>query len=259
MRGGVYYAEKHGYVPYIDFETDRCQYHVERSIYGTGNAWEYYFEQPTAMDPEALRRKKNVLLSGWTLQKKRGEKERVPEKWMRAFVHQVCPLKPYIKDLAGIKYREMFAPGQTLGVFLRGTDYVRLEPKGHPRQPSVEQIMRKMDEFIEKYPIKKIYVVTEDGDIFEKIKGRYGDKVFASDDNFVKNYDGTDYIDHSFSDDPYMRGLNYLIRLVLLAECDYLISSLASGSQYTRLLRESKYKEMYLFDLGCYGDGKNSG
>ena len=55
-------------------------------------------------------------------------------------------------------------------MFLRGTDYVSLRPKGHHVQPTVEQLCDKIDDFLKLHVIKKIYVVTEDYEIYLQIQ-----------------------------------------------------------------------------------------
>ena len=50
----------------------------------------------------------------------------------------------------------------TVGVYLRGTDYIDLKPSGHPVQPTVEQAMLVIDEYTRKYNVDSIFLVTED-------------------------------------------------------------------------------------------------
>ena len=76
--------------------------------------------------------------------------------------------------------------------------------------------------------------------------------VFCSDDKFVKKYNPEDYISSSLKDDPYERGLAYLIRVCLFSKCEYIISSKANGSFFADLLREDVCIEEYWFSLGKY-------
>lgn len=55
---------------------------------------------------------------------------------------------------------------ECLGVYIRGTDYVKLKPSGEYIQPSIEQVKYKIREFENKYNVP-IFLVTEDGDIFD--------------------------------------------------------------------------------------------
>lgn len=251
----IQWGENHGYIPYIDYDAEDCQYHVERANNGTRNAWEYYFEQPTAITWNDLKRKKNVLLSGWKNSDDVCMKlspELVQSDSVKEICQSECAVQPYVLDMAESIAEERMIRGKTLGVFLRGTDYVALQPKGHYRQPTVEQVMKKVDEFCTKYDIQKILVVTEDFEIFQKFKNKYGEMAFSSDDDFIKNYSATDYVENSFQNDPYERGLKYLIRLLLLTKCDYLVSSITNGSIFVLAEKQDTYKDQYLFDLGRY-------
>ena len=68
----------------------------------------------------------------------------------------------------------------------------------------------------------------------------------------VKNYKKDDYLSSSFDNDKYERGANYLIRLLLLNKCDYLISSLTNGSLFLKLICDKKYEDEHWFELGKY-------
>jgi hypothetical protein len=251
----IQWAQENGYIPYIDFDTENCQYHVERKVNGTTNAWEYYFNQPNHLTANEIAQKRNVLLSGWSQKKRKLMKptiENVQTDLFRSICLEKCAVNESVLKMADKIAERQLKKEKTLGVFIRGTDYVALQPKGHYRQPTVEQVMEKVDEFCTKYDIQKILVVTEDFEIFQKFKNKYGEMAFSSDDDFVKNYSATDYVENSFQNDPYERGLKYLIRLLLLTKCDYLVSSITNGSMFVLAGKKEAYKEQYLFDLGRY-------
>ena len=150
------------------------------------------------------------------------------------------------------KYTELFANQSILGVFIRGTDYVALKPKGHYIQPTVEELHLKIDEFLSKHKVDRIFLVTEDYDIYQKLEQRYGERIFTSDTDFVKEYNTSDYISSSLSTDPYVRGLNYLIRVLLLAKCPYIVSGITNGSLFALTVKSGEYSDDYWFDLGLY-------
>lgn len=253
----IKWAREKNYIPFIDFETKRCQYYTGRNINGSSNAWEYYFEQPENLTKEEVYKKKNILLSGWNL----GKKYKVQQIPKTVEAMQSCDIKylassqinikPYIYEIVEEKYNKMFG-GRVLGVFMRGTDYVKLKPKGHAVQPTINEMMLKIEEYIGKYDIQKIFVVTEDYSYYRILKDTYPDKVFSSDDYFIKGYDSKDYIEAYFENDPYERGVNYLVRVLLLNKCDYLIAGITNGSLVSCCLRKQDFKDEYWFELGDY-------
>lgn len=253
----VKWAFENGYIPYVDFETDLCQYYTGREIYGTKNAWEYYFDQPSNLKKEELLTKRNVLLSGWSLSKKYMIKQipktvaALKDESIVSFVSDNIAIKDYIYEMANEKFVSLF-DGAVLGVFMRGTDYVKIKPKGHAVQPSLEQVASKIDDFLMKYKINKIFVVTEDFEYYSAIKEKYGEMVFSSDDYFIKDYKAKDYVEPAFDNDPYERGLNYIIRILLLNKCDYLISGVTNGSLVSCCWKEKTFLDEFWFQLGDY-------
>ena len=53
-------------------------------------------------------------------------------------------------------------------------------------------------------------------------------------------------------DDKKQRGQKYLVKMILLSRCKYLISSITQGSKFSYSLNGGKYKDEYIFDLGLY-------
>lgn len=248
-------AQRAGSMPYIDYENTPTQYQEHELIHGTKNVWEYYFMQPSDVRLKEIKVSKNVILSGWSIHKEPATKVQDRTMWephFRMFCQKQCGIQPYILDIASKRKQELHINGEVLAVFLRGTDYVRLQPKGHAIQPEPDDVIKKADEFLKKYMLKRIFLVTEDQSIYDKFVAYFGDNVFTSDDNFVKEYDGSDYIANSITVSPYMRGLNYLVRIILMSECDYLVSSIASGSVFALNMKKEPYKASYIFDLGDY-------
>ena len=240
----VKWARDNGYIPYVDFRSSICQYHVDRLVNGTDNAWEYFFLQPEKLSLDELKTKKNVALGGWGFESRNLRSIDISNEKIR--------FQPYVMDMADDYLRKEFDGKKVLGVFVRGTDYVALKPKNHPIQPSINDVKNKIDEFMQKYAFDKIYVVTEDFSYFDFLYSSFPGKVCSYGENFVKDYNGHDYVSNSFHGDAYERGLNYLIRIIVLSKCSYVICSKASGSAFAELIREKEPVAIYWFDLGLY-------
>ena len=143
---------------------------------------------------------------------------------------------------------------KSVGVFLRGTDYTSKKPQGHPRQPSIEAVMEKINEYIEKYSdIEAIYLVTEDIKYYEILHKQYGELLKISFmNNFISGYNGKNYLYKEYKEDVVCRGQEYLCRIILLSQCKYLISSIANGSVVAMAFNGDAYTDKYIFDLGYY-------
>ena len=259
----MHFAYEHNYEPIVDFENYKTQY-MDSSI-GEKNVWEYYFTQPTDYKLSDVYQSKNVILSGLDIH------------LYKLNLFEVSFLDADLKNLHDDIFTKIqfnngiinaakdeinklgINPTKTLALYLRGTDYIKLKPSGHPVQPTVEQAVEIVDKYINQYDIEKIFLTTEDGDIYKKIKDKYGNMcVITSFDSFVNNYNGKDYLSHhqSINDlgsSPYQRGFNYLVKLIILSKCEYFIGGNTMGSWAACAFAEQPFKSKYVFDLGMYG------
>lgn len=249
------YATQKGYEPYVDFLNYKTQYYEEEN-----NVWDYFFSQKLKYDD--VKNSKNVILSGCSLKKTvnlelfrdRIMKDDVFAKYCHNLIWNNIELSEEVKNIL-YKEAECLNITSCLGVYVRGTDYVKLQPIGEYIQPSIEDVIEKIDEFLEKYKNTNIFLVTEDGSYYEILKKEFGKKiVLVSYDNFICNYDGKDFLSKSnvLDMDKKRRGMEYLIKILLLSKCKYLISSITYGSLAAYSFNGGKYIDKYIFDLGFY-------
>lgn len=264
----VYECTKKGWIPVVDFTKGRTQYNedfpVRENIW---NAWEYYFQQPqNAYSLEEVYQSKNVILSGWRL---RNQKERTQEIiWDSEKItetEEIQKLKNYISEYGRLQLdiekriteekREIFQNRKNvLGVSVRGTDYIAFKPKGHCVQPPLEDVILKVEEFLQKHrEIDGIFLTTEDEKIFMKFKNKFGELIFTSNSNRISNYSGDSYITTELrKNSKYEQGLEYLIEKTLLARCEYLVATRTAGADYALVVNGNSYKDKFVFDLGKY-------
>lgn len=260
----LYYARDKGYIPFVDFENYYTQY--QDTVDGNSNAWEFFFTQPSKYRIKEVYESKNVILSGLEIQwyetplSSKGSYNNDSLFDVHNFLFEQIDFSEKVKNLTKREIDNLKLDcSKTLGLYLRGTDYTSLKPSGHPVQPTVEQAEQVVDEFIEKYSLNKIFLVTEDGQIYNKIKEKYGDMcVITTYDSFVENYDGKKLLSHDkcineLDSSPYKRGLNYLIKLIILSQCAYFVGGDTMGSRATLIFAGDSYKDKYMFNLGLYG------
>lgn len=259
----IHYAQENGYEPIVDFLNYKTQYSKENM--NQENAWEYFFTQPSQYSLEEVYHSKNVILSGLEIQ------------WYRPEIYNVDFSNNMLRKLhfdifSSINFSEEVMKNvnlevhklqlnydKTLALYLRGTDYIKLKPSGHPVQPTVRQAVEIINQYIYKYNIDKIFLVTEDGEIYRTIKSIYDNRcVIVSFDSFINNYKGEKFLSHDdsikeLSGLPYQRGLNYLVKLIILSKCAYFIGGNTMGSWAACTFSEKDYVDKYVFDLGVYG------
>ncbi len=244
------------YIPVVDFENYETQYTMSEPVNNSRNVWEYYFEQPSKFPLSEIYQSYNVTLSGWKFSDDPTQKPDIdfynedysPE------IFKFAPIKKYVLDLADEKIKAENI-SDMIGLFLRGTDYTHLKPAGHAVQPTKEMAAEKVDEFLKKYPNNKIFLATEDEDILNYFKQRYGDLIFTTDNNIIKNYSGKNFLTDEIKNvnpNKYKFGLDYLVKMICLAKCKCLIASMAAGSFFADLYNANNYEQKYIFKLGVY-------
>lgn len=250
------YAKQKGYIPYVDWKNYMTQYYN-----GKDNVWEYFFMQPSEITEEEVYSCKNVYLSGWTFNNINPlglfEKD--------IFFDKEIEKKSYDLLFNNLRFsNEVLKVVETeaqnididkcIGVYVRGTDYVRLKPSGEYIQPNVRQVEEQIIKFVNKYNAP-IFLVTEDGEIYDSLVIKFGKSIrTVSYDSFIYNYDGKDVLSKSnvLEANKKLRGQRYLVKMILLSKCKYLISSITQGSKFSYALNGGKYIDEYIFNLGLY-------
>lgn len=252
----INHAKNSGYELYVDWKNYKTQYYD-----GKNNAWEFFFEQPSQLCENDVYNSKNVYLSGWTL--KNISPAGVFES--EIFFDKTLNLKSYkllkdnlhfnaeVQKLVNEEAKKLEIE-KCLGVYVRGTDYVKLRPSGEYVQPNISQVKEKISIFVQKYDVP-IFLVTEDGEIYDAISDSFGTRLkTVSYDSFIRNYEGKDVLSKSgvLEEDPKVRGQKYLVKMILLSKCKYLVSSMTQGSKFSYALNGGQYEDEYIFDLGLY-------
>jgi len=260
----IEYALRKGFIPVIDMQNFENSLHRKGQV-GKVNTYEYFFKQPCGVGlKEAVDSKKaryvwndipdfhpNESLDFLVYQ------ELV--EYYRKLAREYMPFQDSVKDhleksVESILGRRNEEKGiRTLGVLARGTDYVTLKPYFHPVQPSIEEIVEKIDAYRIKYDCKKIYVATEDSGILKKLKEKYGEDLCYNDQKRIQNTDTfLNYNEEFTKTDPYKRGLDYLTSIYVLSRCTGLIAGRTSGTVGAVLMAEN-YEFQYIFSKGRYG------
>ena len=250
------YARKKGFVPFIDWKNFKTQYYD-----GINNAWEYFFKQPSQLTESEVYASKCVYLSGWTyrninplglFEAKIFFDYSLEEKGYQLLKNNLNFSDEVIKSVE--EEEKKLEIEKCIGLYVRGTDYIKLRPSGEYIQPNIEQVKRKAYEFIEKYK-SPIFLVTEDGEIYDELVQTFGKKIrTVSFDTFIYNYEGKDVLSksHVLEDDKKKRGQKYLVKMILLAKCKYFIGSITQGSKFSYSLNGGRYEDEFVFDLGLY-------
>ena len=247
----VEYAVSKGWVPYVDTQHFSNMYKVKGV-----NSWECFFTQPKVPCEKKKYRKYVIGNPG-----KHGT-ECFTEYWASAFNNydkKNALLNKYIAIDNAIEkkvdeYAEKLQLSTCVGVLCRGTDYVSLKPKGHPIQPSVDEVAAVIDKFLEEED-SRIFLVTEDSKIKAAISEQYKGKIITIDEDvvFEKYHEGKMLADSIGGQDKIRVASVYLIKILCLARCKRLIASKTNGSLMALILNGGGgYIQTHVFDKGFY-------
>lgn len=250
--GHIKYAVDKGYIPIVDLFHNSLNDQEH-------NVWELYFGQPCGYTLDDIKYSKNIILGNGIID------NRIPypganiaynieelQKW-KSVVEKYLILNKNIQDETNKLINELFCDKKVLGVLMRGTDYVNTRPSKHPVQPTVAQVMNKIDEVLSKYECDFIYLVTEDERIFQQLKEKYGEKILSLNMKryTTKGNQNINDVRAKSEKNVVLPDKQYLISILLLARCNYLVAGNAGGTQGA-LLFNKDYEYQYVYDLGVY-------
>lgn len=247
------YSMIRGYVPHIELK-DREE--------GFTN-WDTFFRQPfgTSIDEKVITnsRTNGDITYGFGIAWNKKRLSRFCRLY-HALVRYNDETRQYIDD----DYNAIISPGErVLGVLCRGTDYLQLRPKGHPVQPSVEEMIEKVRSELSLNRYDKIYLATEDEQFYKQFvtalpeyeiitnkRQYFGDLYNAVCEN--RPLSVISDVTSKHSDNYYWRGIQYLSSMDILSRCDALVAGNCGGTCLALLMNNMKYKRVYVFNLGFY-------
>ena len=241
-----------GYAPVVEFKNTKDGI----------NLWEQFLEQPFLGDNK--KKTSDVI----KFEKKRAslwfpiipsEKDvEIISKMIKRVVKMNDTTKIYVER----EYNDIIKGKKVLGVLCSGTDYTSNKPKGHPVQPTVEEVIDHVGEKIDALDCQYIYLATEEENILNKFTAAFPNKIltnkrFYYDDFYaIKEQYGElariSQVSNGRENDNYYKSLEYLSSIYILSKCDSLIAGNCGGSRAALYLNGNNYQYSYLFDYGLY-------
>lgn len=257
---GLIYAEKKGMFPVVDMENYSTEYSRIRKFHGKKNAWEYFFNPVSNINLVDAYKSKNVTLS---------EGDRILKNHIMSGRNLAYVLnnefleeshRMYMKHIKLNNYTNSYieyilktkeiVPYSTLGVFLRGTDYL-LGPTGHPIQPDIDDVIKDIRSFLEAKPIKRILLSTDDIKIRNKLEDKFGNLVIESirsdSESLFSNQLRNRF---AIPRGAIARNLSYLSEIYILSKLSFNISSLSNGSAIMHVINGHKFTDSKLYYYG---------
>ena len=160
-----YYLSK-GYIPIVDLQSFKNRYNLgDTSVY---NLWELFFYQPNNYTLEEVkkyaRNVENFICTVNLVNVSYPHEHLIYNNYsMMNFWHKFAkkymPIKNNIMNEVKIIMKKLFGNSKNiLGVMIRGTDYTKYRPKGHPIQPDIKQVISDVKQFDKEYKYDFIFL-----------------------------------------------------------------------------------------------------
>ena len=162
-------------------------------------------------------------------------------------------------------YDAVLGGRKSLGLLIRGSDYISTGLSGIRKMATVEQMTPKIHQWMEDYGYEKLFLATEDADSLAAMRKEFGRKLVAlsqerltvknlRDGQVISDYEketgGKDY--NSKLEDT---TINYFYALYILSRCDaFLCSGQCNGWDNVLSLNGGKFERSYKFTVGVTGD-----
>lgn len=252
--GGIVYAVDKGYIPIVDMQKYSNPYLDEKI---GGNAWEYYFEQPCGYSLKDIEHAKHVILSEgiptWKCPDIHVFEEESESAYWKDMWNKYIRINKSTIECIQNKSKDINYTN-SCGVIIRGTDYTRNKPLGHPIQPAPNQALEKVDELLKKWDYDYFFLTTEDQQIYTLFKDNTNFNLmsirsFRLDENDITNSNIPEMISDTIG--GYQHGLDYLANVWIVSQCESIIAG-KCGSAIAAKLMSNKYKNEYYWNLGTY-------
>ena len=249
---------KHGYIPILEVASFSNIFTGNNKP--KDNPWEEFFNQPCGYTLNEVIKMKDVkFFECECVCDMPDEKTIYSNTIMLNYHHKIqekyMSIKNNIYKEVEKIWQNLFGNStNVLGIFIRGTDYISIEPSGHSRQPSTKRLINDVIKMNKKNKYDFIFLGTEDNKIrnlFIKIFGKKL-KYLIPKDKIVYNYDTGNYLTYNKNVFGNMNFSKiYLLSVIILSKCIDIISSRTSGAAGVFIISNG-FRNKLVYYLGEY-------
>ena len=222
-------AHNHNLIPVIDMENFPTIYNEKKKIDGTYNSWEYFFNPVSKYTLDEVYKSKNVFITS--------------NRFLQIFTHNIYDQKfKQIRNKINIKNNLLkkinyfknkhFKNKKVLGIHYRGTSYKT--SANHPMPPTKIQMKNLIDEELKNKQYNKIFLATEDLEIFNFLRSIYKQKLIFL-NNFRSKHDNAFKI-YPRKKHRYLLGEEIIFESILLSHSNKFIFVQTNVSNFVRMI-----------------------
>lgn len=248
-----------GFIPIVDLQSFDNIFNGFNFTSSKNNPWEYFFKQPYGYTLNTVKVKaKNIYYFECKDDIIRPNVKILFNKVINDFWHNIAhiyvPLKLDILLEANKIIKQLFNnTNNILGILVRGTDYISLKPKDHPIQPSPRMVIRDIKEIDKKNKYEWFFISTEDDSIREIFINEFKQKLKFLKYNKKLNYSKKHFLGYNENIKGNMKFTKiYILNMIILSKCIDIICSQTSGAIGLFILRNKKFRNIKIYNLGLY-------
>lgn len=260
----IKYAQEHGWIPVVDYMNYYLVGMQDSEYRGKENAWNYYFEDLVPeYSLEEVYQSRNVILGplrgqpcgsiSWNdIADMYGGEMNIYYQLASNYLR----VQPDIIDRTELIYKELFPVGEkVLGVGIRAGTYWGIvtqhaDYENHPAGMSAQQCIQKIHLYMNKYHCQYFYLSCEDEYYVDTIRREFGKQClyFVRPRRHFFDMEGKpqDREQAGFDMKNYSmraKNMDYMVEILLLAKCQYLLGNKGGGTIATFFLKNGKYEE----------------
>lgn len=249
-----------GRVPVVDMQREKNQYLAADKV-GRENSWEYFFEQPCGIGLDSIPSGADVVhghfRTHWGVWRGDPTRDFGMRDETRADLYMLCErfVRPNTATARTIEENRqaLFSPNDTvLGVVIRETDYTLQMEHHSPVDGQVDYIAQIRDA-LRRHGCNSIFVATESRKVFDAVSAAFPGLARTNPREFYDRYyqdreDGRALVladvRHDRENDEYLRGLEYVTTVFLLAGCDVLLGTQSGAFSAAQHLNGGRYRHV---------------
>ena len=240
--GRFSHANKENLIPIVDWSTPKVEYFDDEM---GSNPFDYYFIQPLSVD-EAIKLNHEYCPEHYVNYPPSGMKiNRYPDIVMdlNHSINKFLKIKPDVLNSLNNEIESY----KTLGVHCRRSDMGRHHPQ-FAFIKNTEDFFSKVMNIFHKYGFEKIYLATEEIEIFEYFKRSVPEILLYQECFRINKNDDHRIISDSRKNHRYLMGKEVLIDSLNLSKCESLLCGISGVSYGAIFFNGNKYSNVYYFD-----------
>lgn len=252
------FSDKMGFYHVIDWNESEF-YQEEHPVNGSTSIFGYYFQQPSGISLAEAKRSKSVVYDwnnpefgyddvfhvGGNMDYKFTSDD---IKQFAAIQRKYIHLHPFIEKSFNEQISSLFQGKKTiLGVHARGAD-TKIGYKDHPTIITSEDYIDKTEQLANQINADLIFLATDDQEILDQFKKKFGDKLVYYDDVIRSN--GTVmncFIEDERENHHYLLGLEIIRDVYTLAACTGFVCGMSYVSFIVQILKKAKNQKFKVF------------